>query len=89
MIENREFHSQIKENELYKPLISGRNITRFNVSGETTGFIKYGNWLGAMRDEFFFTKERIIVRQIISGTPYEYLQGTPIKICILHKLVFL
>ncbi|MCR5861795.1 hypothetical protein LRS05_06425 [Flavobacterium sp. J372] len=32
-------------------------------------FINYGEWLGAKREERFFTEPRILIRQIVSGNP--------------------
>jgi REP element-mobilizing transposase RayT len=69
IIENREFHSKIKENELYKPIINGENIKRFFTDNKIQEYIKYGDWLGAKRDERFFTNPRILIRQIVSGNP--------------------
>ncbi len=69
LIKNREFHSITQKDETYKPLIKGENICRYFISEENSGFIKYGNNLGAARQERFFTEPRIIVRQIISGNP--------------------
>jgi len=74
-IKNREFHSLIKIDDTYKPLITGENILRYNVTTESKEFIKYGNWLGAMREERFFTSPRIIVRQIVSGKPPRIFAG--------------
>lgn len=69
LIKNRRFHAQTKLDETYKPLISGGNITRYHVSNEIEEFIKYGDWLGAPREERFFVSPRILVRQIVSGNP--------------------
>ena len=74
-IQNRAFHSKIKINEQYKPLISGSNITRYFVSNQVEEFINYGDWLGAMREERFFTAPRIIIRQIVSGKPPRIYAG--------------
>ena len=38
-------------------------------------YIKYGDWLGAKREERFFTEPRIIVRQIVSGNPPRIYAG--------------
>jgi len=65
----------IKIDDTYKPLITGENILRYNVTTESKEFIKYGNWLGAMREERFFTSPRIIVRQIVSGKPPRIFAG--------------
>jgi type I restriction-modification system DNA methylase subunit len=69
IIENREFHSKTKINEFYKPLITGENITRYYTLEHVNEYIKYGDWLGAMRNEKFFNEPRILVRQIVSGNP--------------------
>ncbi|OQY01282.1 MAG: hypothetical protein B6I20_07865 [Bacteroidetes bacterium 4572_117] len=74
-IKNREFHSLTKIDETYKPLIIGENIVRYNVTNKTSEYIKYGNWLGSMRSERFFTEPRIIVRQIVSGKPPRIYAG--------------
>ena len=69
IIKDRLFHSKVKENDLYKPLINGENITRYYTDSTIKEFVKYGNWLGAKREERFFTDSRIIIRQIVSGKP--------------------
>ncbi len=74
-IKNREFHSLEKLDESYKPLITGENITRYTVTNEIKEYIKYGEWLGAARNEKFFKDERILVRQIVSGNPPRIYAG--------------
>jgi len=75
LIKNREYHSISKIDENYKPLISGANITRYFVSEKIDEYINYGNWLGAPREERFFTDARIIIRQIVSGNPPRIYAG--------------
>lgn len=75
LINSRQFHSNEKIDETYKPLISGSNITRFLVTNEVNEYIKYGNWLGAPREERFFTEPRILIRQIVSGQPPRIYAG--------------
>lgn len=75
IIKNREYHSLTKINENYKPLITGENITRYNVSNTIKEYISYGEWLGAPRDERFFKDDRILVRQIVSGNPPRIFAG--------------
>jgi hypothetical protein len=74
-IENREFHCPVKLDREYKPLISGKNIQRYLITEEIEEYIKYGDWLAAPRNEDFFTKPRIIVRQIVSGNPPRIYAG--------------
>jgi type I restriction-modification system DNA methylase subunit len=75
LINSRGFHSLSKLNENYKPLISGSNILRFCVFPKVDEYINYGDWLGAPREERFFTSPRIIVRQIVSGNPPRIYAG--------------
>lgn len=75
IIENRAFHSVTQLDSTYKPLITGENVTRYYVSPKPQEYIKYGDWLGAPRDEKFFTSPRIIVRQIVSGNPLRIFAG--------------
>ena len=75
IIKTKAFHSKIKLDDTYKPLIAGENITRYFISQDIKEYIKYGDWLGAPREERFFTKPRIIVRQIISGNPARIYAG--------------
>ncbi|TAE25517.1 MAG: restriction endonuclease subunit M [Candidatus Kapaibacterium sp.] len=74
-IKQRLFHAKTKLDDLYKPLIAGENITRFNVTENVEEYIKYGEWLGAAREERFFTEPRIIIRQIVSGNPPRIFAG--------------
>lgn len=68
-IEERVFHSPKAKGPEWKPLRAGGDITRFSVRSGEREFIRYGPWLGAPREKRFFTSERILVRQIISGKP--------------------
>ncbi|HHT52133.1 MAG TPA: N-6 DNA methylase [Bacteroidales bacterium] len=75
LIENKEFHSDLKLSDEYKPLIKGENIVPYYVDETVNSYIKYGSWLGAPREERFFTEPRVIVRQIVSGKPPKIYAG--------------
>ena len=75
LIKNKEFHSDVKLSDEYKPLIKGANIVPYFVDNKESGYIKYGSWLGAPREERFFTEPRVIVRQIVSGKPPKIYAG--------------
>jgi len=75
LIKNKEFHSDVQLSDEFKPLIKGENIVPYFVSTKENGFIKYGHWLGAPREERFFTEPRVIVRQIVSGKPPKIYAG--------------
>jgi tRNA1(Val) A37 N6-methylase TrmN6 len=75
LIENKEFHSDVKLSDEFKPLIKGENIVPYYVDEKGNGYIKYGSWLGASREERFFTEPRVIVRQIVSGKPPRIYAG--------------
>ena len=74
-IKNKRFHTSVKEDDTCKPLIAGENVIRYYVSDIVKEYIKYGEWLGAPREERFFTAPRIIVRQIVSGNPLRIYAG--------------
>lgn len=75
-IKNRIFHSENKIDDNYVPLISGSNIHRFYINEILIKeYLKYGDWLGAPRQKRFFINPRVIVRQIISGTPLKIYAG--------------
>ncbi len=75
LIKEKQFHSKEKISDSYKPLISGTNITRYAITENIKEYIKYGDWLGAPREERFFTEPRIIIRQIVSGNPPRIYAG--------------
>ncbi|ADC46176.1 type II restriction enzyme, methylase subunit [Methanobrevibacter ruminantium M1] len=71
IIKNRKFHSKIKLDDTFKELLDGSDITRYNVKWGEKEYIKYGDWLGAPREEKFFKNPRILIRQILSIAPKE------------------
>ena len=75
LIENKLYHSDTRIDNQYKPLIKGENILPFFIDDKINGYIKYGSWLGAPREERFFTEPRVIVRQIVSGSPPKIYAG--------------
>jgi type II restriction enzyme, methylase len=74
-IKKRLFHSDTKIDSTYKPLITGENIQRYFIDNKIKEYIKYGEWLGAKREERFFNEPRILIRQIISGKPPRIYAG--------------
>ncbi len=68
-IEDRVFHSDKPKDMTYKKLLAGGDVTRYSVNWGGKEYLKYGKWLGAPREHKFFTIERILVRQIVSGNP--------------------
>ncbi len=75
LIKGKGYHSKTKDDDTYKPLITGGNIVRFNVTNTIKEYLKYGDWLGAPREERFFTNPRILIRQIVSGKPPRIYAG--------------
>lgn len=74
-IKNREFHANKAATTFHKPLLAGSDITPFLVGWRSGEYIKYGPWLGAPREQRFFTQPRLLVRQIISGKPPRIFAG--------------
>ena len=67
-IKNRVFHSAFKKDETYKKLLAGNDVRRYFVAWGGEEWISYGSWLGAPREQRFFTQKRILVKQIIDWT---------------------
>lgn len=74
-ITERVFHSAISKGESWKKLLDGGDVERYQVEWSGDKYINYGPWLGAPREQRFFTNPRIIIRQIISGTPPRIYAG--------------
>jgi hypothetical protein len=74
-IKERVFHSEKPLSKEYKPIITGENIQPYFIDNQPKEYIKYGDWLGAAREERFFTEPRVIVRQIVSGNPLRIYAG--------------
>lgn len=75
VIRNKAFHSTIKLDATYVPLISGSNISKYYINPVVSEYLRYSNWLGAARERRFFTQPRIIVRQITATNPLSILAG--------------
>lgn len=68
-IQGRVFHSTNKKDSTYKELLAGSDVKPFKVTWGGKEYIKYGEWLGAPRQKRFFIGDRVLVRQIASGSP--------------------
>jgi adenine-specific DNA-methyltransferase len=64
-IKNRIFHADFKKDETFKPLLLGNDVKYYQVTWNGKTWISYGDWLGAVRQSYFFTSKRILVKQII------------------------
>jgi len=67
-IQNRVFHAKYQKDNTYRKLLAGNDIKRYFVSWGKNEWISYGDWLGAPRENKFFTKKRILIKQIIDWT---------------------
>ncbi|MCB9207592.1 MAG: N-6 DNA methylase [Ignavibacteriales bacterium] len=58
-----KYISNVKKNEKFKKIIDGKDFENYyiNWSGK---YIEYGNWLHRKRDEKYFLKPKILIRQI-------------------------
>ncbi|NLV11315.1 N-6 DNA methylase [Halomicrobium mukohataei] len=66
IIENRAYHSEEKEGELYGKWLNGRDVSRyrFEWNGE---WLKYGKWLSRPREPKYFNKPRLLFREVTGG----------------------
>ena len=67
-IEGRVFHANSKKDKTFRKLLAGNDVMRYNITWNGEEWISYGPWLGAPREERFFTEKRILVKQIIDWT---------------------
>jgi len=78
-ITGRVFHSSIPNDNTFKPLLEGADVKRYFVEWGKKEYISYGDWLGAPRQQKFFTSPRILVRQIVSGNPLRIYAGYTVE----------
>lgn len=67
-IKKKVFHADFKKNDSYKKLLAGNDVLRYMVCWNGKTWISYGHWLGAAREQKFFTEKHILVKQIIDWT---------------------
>jgi hypothetical protein len=67
-IADQVFHADHPKDKTFKKLLAGNDVTRYGVTWNGDSWISYGPWLGAARDQRFFTSRRILVKQIIDRT---------------------
>ena len=65
IVDNREWHSDVKLSDEYLPEIFGRNLNKYGkISDETKSYVFYGPHLACYVDLRFFSLRRIVVREI-------------------------
>jgi len=74
-IKNKVFHADHRKDKTFKELLAGADITRYFVNWGGKKYLSYGDWLGAPREQKFFNRPRILVRQIVSGNPLRIYAG--------------
>ena len=67
-ITNRVFHADFQKDQTFKKLLAGNDVMRYALRWNGQQWISYGSWLGASREQRFFTEKRILVKQIIDWT---------------------
>ena len=90
-IRGKVFHADHQKDETYRPLLAGNDVERYLIHWNGHQWISYGPWLGAPREERFFTEKRVLVKQIIDWTdrrPWaamtdEELYNTQNAFCVL------
>ena len=69
ILENKGFHSNIKEDESFGRWVQGRVIKRYRIEFEKEEYLKYGKFLHRPRKPKYFSNERILVQEITGGNP--------------------
>jgi hypothetical protein len=67
-IKNRVWHADYQKDATYKQELRGGDVTRYCVTWNQKQWISYGPWLAAPRRVDFFTKPRILFREITDPT---------------------
>ncbi len=63
-VKNREFDSNYKIDNTYKPLLRGSDINKYQILWKSDRWIKYGPWLAEPRESANFdAPEKIVLRQ--------------------------
>lgn len=63
-ISNRIWHSDRKKDKTYKKELRGGDVRRYRVNWNGKQWISYGSWLAAPRKPEYFTKPRLLFREI-------------------------
>ncbi|MHB9112356.1 MAG: Eco57I restriction-modification methylase domain-containing protein [Thermoleophilia bacterium] len=74
-IKNRVFNSNHQKDETFKKLLAGNDVRRYFISWNGEKWISYGPWLGAQREQRFFSEKRILVKQIIDWSTKQIWAG--------------
>lgn len=89
-IKNRIWHANFCKDETYRKELKGGDVNRYKLEWNGNLWISYGDWLAAPRDKKYFTKERVLVREITADklfcvyTSEEYY-NTPSIINIVNE----
>lgn len=88
IIKNKIWNANYKKDETYRKELRGKDVGRYTLCWNGIDWISYGDWLAAPRKPDFFTKERIILREITNPrilatyTDEEYYNTPSIINCI-------
>jgi hypothetical protein len=75
-INNKVFHSDSRKDDTYKRLLAGNDVTRYGVNWNGDLWTSYGPWLGASREQRYFTERRILIKQIIDRSSQRIWAGS-------------
>jgi type I restriction-modification system DNA methylase subunit len=68
LIHKKIFHASYKKDKTFRKLLAGNDVRRYDIVWNEKLWISYGPWIGAPREQRFFTNKRILVKQIIDWT---------------------
>ena len=83
-VENRIYHSKVKENEHFGIWIQGRAINRYSINAHSDEYLHYGSWLHRARKHKYFVNERILIQEITGGNPPRISAVSFNSICLLY-----
>ena len=62
-VKNKIYSATEQINEMFKPYLVGKNITRYNINYPNDQWLKYGSWIAEVRQTFDFSKVKIVIRR--------------------------
>ncbi len=71
-VTNRIYHSTVKTDSLWVPLVTGTDVTRYHLHFNNDAYIKYGKWLMYQSSEQKIKEPKILLRRTSSDIKATY-----------------
>ncbi len=68
IVDEKHWHAEKQIDPSFKKELRGEDVTQYRVSWNGVQWVKYGEWLARPRTPDFFTRGRVLLREITRGT---------------------